>query len=537
MGQDIGPMKVQIMRLAAAVAIVQLMLAGFPTGAGSAAGALGGKSIGQPDWAQFVSHSTRNAAGPAMAATQPASASTRRTETIMKTETELPGLSAYIESSRPEFESRLKELVDIPSVSMDPGHKADIARTAEVAAKALKQMGAQAEVIATEGNPVVFGQLAAGADKPTVLVYNHLDVQPADAPEWKTPPFTLTIEGDSYKGRGTTDDKGPALTVMYAARYAAQQKFPINIKFVWELEEEIGSPSFEAFLEKNRDKLRTDSVVISDTIWVSRDRPAIPYGLRGLQGMLVRLKTGAKDVHSGLTGGLARNPVGELCQVICECYDARTGKVLIPGFYDDVRQPGKEEVDGFIESGFTVDGFLKDHELKSVRTNDARDAAQRIWALPTFEVHGIVGGYSGPGVKTIVPHEAEAKVSMRLVPDQDPDRIADLFTRFVRQRCPDADVIKEGSLRPYVGDCRGPYAQAARQAMVYAFGREPAFIREGGSIGAVVSMSKVLGVPIVFLGLSLPEHGYHAINENYDWGQAAGGMRMFARYFELLSRL
>lgn len=159
----------------------------------------------------------------------------------------------------------------------------------------------------------------------------------------------------------------------------------------------------------NKSKLDTDSIVISDTIWVSRERPAIPYGLRGLQGVLVRLKTGAKDVHSGTTGGLARNPIGELAQLISECYDARTGHVNIPGFYDDVRKPSESETNNFVASGFDVDAFKKAHELKALRTNDPKEASQRIWALPTFEVHGITGGYHGPGVKTIVPHEAEAK--------------------------------------------------------------------------------------------------------------------------------
>lgn len=455
----------------------------------------------------------------------------------MKVDTDITPLSKYVETTRPEFEASLKELVDLPSVSADPARKQDILKTAEAAAKALTAIGANAEVISTGGNPVVFAELASDPKHPTVLIYNHIDVQPAEPAEWKTPPFSMSTEDGIYRGRGTTDDKGPALTVMYAARHARQQKLPVNIKFVWELEEEIGSPSFEDFLENNKDKLKTDSVVVSDTIWVSRDRPAIPYGLRGLQGMLVKLKTGAKDVHSGLTGGLARNPIGELCQLISECYDARTGKVLIPGFYDDVKEPSADEVDNFIKAGFSVDGFLKDYELKSVRTTDARDGAKRVWALPTMEIHGIVGGYAGPGVKTIVPHEAEAKVSMRLVPNQDPAKIADLFTKFVKQRCPDVEVIKEGSLSPYLGEFSGPYAQAAKQAVIDAFGKEPAFIREGGSIGAVVSMSKVLGSPIVFLGLSLPEHGYHAINENFDWQQASGGMKLFVRYFELLSQM
>src|SRR5262249_50544061 len=223
------------------------------------------------------------------------SSSTKPPEKKMKVETDVTSLSKYIESTRPEFEGRLKERVDLPSVSADPARKQDILKTGEAAAKALREIGARAEVIPTRGNPVVFGEIVSDPKNPTVLVYNHIDVQPAEPAEWKTPPFTMSIEDGIYRGRGTTDDKGPALTVMYAARWAAQQKLPINIKFVWELEEEIGSPSFEEFLVENKDKLKTNSVVVSDTIWVSRDRPAIPYGLRGLQGMLVRLKTGAKD--------------------------------------------------------------------------------------------------------------------------------------------------------------------------------------------------------------------------------------------------
>lgn len=446
-------------------------------------------------------------------------------------------LSKYVEATRSTFEASLKEMVDIPSVSMDPAHKADIKRTADRAVQLLQSIGAYAEAIPTVGNPVVYGELVSGPQYPTVAIYNHLDVQPADMEDWKTPPFTMSIDNGVYRGRGTTDDKGPALTAMYAAQYASQHKLPLNIKFIWELEEEIGSPSFEGFLKKNREKLKCDSVVISDTIWVSRERPAIPYGLRGLQGLVVRLKTGAKDVHSGLTGGLARNPIGELAQVISECYDARTGEVHIPGFYEGVRKPSDKELDGFVNSGFTTENFMKAHELSAVRTSDARDGSQRIWAHPTFEVHGIVGGYTGPGVKTIVPHQAEAKITMRLVPDQDPEAVLKLVSNFIKQRCPDCEIIREGTLKPYIGDNSGPYADAARAAMLEAFGKEPAFTREGGSIGAVVSMHDILQAPIMFLGLSLPEHGYHAINENYDWQQASGGMRMFVNYFRLLSQM
>ncbi len=446
-------------------------------------------------------------------------------------------LSEYATSVRSEYEAALKVLVDIPSVSMDPAFSKDVIRAGEKACELLKQAGAKAEIVQTKGYPVIIGELVSDPKHPTVTVYNHIDVQPADPSEWQSPPFHMSVEDGVYRGRGTTDDKGPALAVLYAAKYAHENKIPLNIKFIWELEEENGSPSFEGFLKANKEKLKTDSVVVSDTIWVSRDKPAIPYGLRGLQGVLVKLKTGAKDVHSGTTGGLARNPIGELCQLISECYDARTGHVHIPGFYDDVPKLSQSESDNFVSSGFDINYFKKAHELHSLRTDDARDGSQRIWAHPTFEVHGIVGGYSGTGVKTIVPHEAEAKISMRLVPNQDPEKILALFTKFVKAKCPDCEVVGAGTLRPYSGQFDGPFAKAAAEAMVKAFGQQPAFTREGGSIGAVVSMNDVLQVPITFLGLSLPEHGYHAINENFDWQQAGGGIQMFITYFELLSKM
>jgi acetylornithine deacetylase/succinyl-diaminopimelate desuccinylase-like protein len=458
-------------------------------------------------------------------------------EKKMTVDTNVDRLSEYATSVRSDYESALKTLVDIPSVSMDPAFKKDVLRAGEKACELLKQAGAKAEIIQTKGYPVIIGEFVSDPKHPTVTVYNHIDVQPADPDEWQSPPFHMSIENGVYRGRGTTDDKGPALAVLYAAKYAHEHKFPINIKFIWELEEENGSPSFEGFLKANKDKLKTDSVVVSDTIWVSREKPAIPYGLRGLQAVVVKLKTGAKDVHSGTTGGLARNPIGELCQVISECYDARTGHVNIPGFYDDVRKLTASESDNFVSSGFDINYFKKAHELHSLRTEDPRDGSQRIWAQPTFEVHGIVGGYSGTGVKTIIPHAAEAKISMRLVPNQDPEKILKLFTDFVKKKCPDCEVTGAGTLRPYSGEFEGPFAKAAAEAMVKAFGEQPAFTREGGSIGAVVSMNDVLKVPITFLGLSLPEHGYHAINENFDWQQAGGGITMFITYFELLSKL
>ncbi|MBP6820471.1 MAG: M20/M25/M40 family metallo-hydrolase [Acidobacteria bacterium] len=448
-------------------------------------------------------------------------------------------IDSYIRSSRKEFEDKLAELVEIPSVSSDPARLPDIRRCGEVAAQYLHSIGAKAEPVHTPGNPVVIGSLVSNPKNPTVAIYNHLDVQPADPSEWHKPPFSFNKTGDRYEGRGTTDDKGPALTAMLAVRYAVENGLPLNFKFIWELEEEIGSPNFEYFVKRNKGHLQTNSILVSDTIWISRKYPAVPYGLRGLQGFIFKLETHSKDVHSGLVGGAARNPIGELAQVISQCYDAKTGKVKIPGFYDDVVPPTKEELNSFVNSGFTTKGYMKAHELKSLRANlkTEADVLKAFMAAPTFEVHGITGGYNGPGVKTIVPYRSEAKISTRLVPGQRPAKIAKLVKDFVRDINPDVKVDAIQSLEPFSGDFEGPYADAARVAMKFAFGREPAFTREGGSIGAVVTMQKHLRAPITFLGLSLPEHGYHAKNENFDWGQASGGIKMFVKYFEEIAKL
>jgi acetylornithine deacetylase/succinyl-diaminopimelate desuccinylase-like protein len=306
---------------------------------------------------------------------------------------------------------------------------------------------------------------------------------------------------------------------------------------LWELEEEIGSPSFDGAMKQYGKQLATDSVLVSDTIWVSRERPACPAGLRGLQGFELVLETAATDQHSGVTGGAARNPIGELMKLVSEMYDATSGKVKIKGFYDDVEQPSKKELAEFRASGFSVKKFKKDHGFKSIRTEDADDVMKRIWAMPTFEVHGLVGGYTGPGIKTIIPPRAAVKISCRLVPNQDPKKIMKLVLEFVKQRNPDVKVVAEASMLPYKAPTAGPLADAVRSSMKFAFGREPVFVREGGSIGAIVSMEKVLKVPVLFMGLSLPEHGYHAPNENYDWQQASGGMVAFAKYFDEIANL
>jgi len=249
-------------------------------------------------------------------------------------------------------------------------------------------------------------------------------------------------------------------------------------------------------------------------------------------GFTIALETGAKDVHSGTTGGVARNPIGELAALIAELYDAKTGKVKVAGFYADVRKLTAVERKAFKRARFSRKRFQTAHELGKLRPiRDDLEGLIALTAAPTLEVHGLVGGYSGPGIKTIVPHRAEAKLSTRLVPDQRPEKVFKLIKRFVASRLPDAVVSHEASLEPYVGEIGGPYNAAAAAAMRATFGKQPAFVREGGSIGAVLTMRRLLKTPVVFLGLSLPEHGYHAINENFDWPQASGGMEMFCRYF------
>ncbi|MDH5668354.1 MAG: M20/M25/M40 family metallo-hydrolase, partial [Nitrospira sp.] len=434
-------------------------------------------------------------------------------------------IRSYVKKVRAQYENMLAQMVEVPSISMDPSHANDIRRMAVLAVHCLETLGADAQIVETGGYPIVSGGWFIGAQYPTVTIYNHMDVQPAQEPEWKQAPFTFRNEGGVYHGRGATDDKGPALSALLGAKFAVEQGTPINIRFLWELEEEIGSPNFAAGL-KNRTAIpRPDSVVVSDTIWIAKGRPAMPCGLRGLLGARLTLRTGKKDAHSGLTGGAARNPLAELMAVANTCLDAKTGRVKIPGFYDDVVAPTKAEVKSFVKSGFQVGRFKAAYGLTSIRTNDSVDVMRRIWASPTFEIHGLTGGYHGPGVKTVVPGQGELKVSMRLVPGQVPERIFALLKKHVANINPDIKVEREGMLHPFRGQFEGPYVEAVKRAVRDGFGKEPAFIREGGSIGAVVTMQRMWKVPILFMGLSLPEHGYHAPNEYFDWGQASGGMK------------
>lgn len=449
-------------------------------------------------------------------------------------------LFSFAEKHREEYEALLKRFVETPTVSVDPAHLGDIRAGVDLTVETLRKYAGKTEVYSIhKGNPVVHGVFGNARNVPTVTVYNHIDVQPAskETEPWETEPFVMTRKGDSYFGRGTTDDKGPALAALFGARAAQEAGVPLNIHFLWEFEEEIGSPNFEKIIFKARSNLRTDSVVVSDTVWVSRNRPANSAGLRGLLGFLLTLETGTTDTHSGEVGGAARNPIGELMKVVCDLYDPTTGRVKVPGFYDDMIPPSKKELNDWASCGFSVSAFKKAHHLKKMRTEDPMEVMKRIWGMPTMEIHGVAGGYQGPGLKSIVPPRGEVKASCRLVPGQDPKKIAGLIKTAVKRINPDVEIHFESMAPAFRTKVEGPLPEALKRAVKFAFKREAVFVRDGGTIGAMTSIEKVLKCPILFLGLSLPEHGYHAPNENFDWQQASGGMVAFAKYFEEIANL
>lgn len=440
----------------------------------------------------------------------------------------------FAASSEPWFRERLKTLVEHRTVS--PGKTGDdeIVAGAHAAREIMADAGADARLVECDGTPSVLGAFRHPQAKATIVVYNHLDVQPADPSKWtQEDPFAFQVEEHPtrellYRGRGSTDDKGPALCALRAAQHVHAQGLPINMVLLWETEEEIGSPNFRQVVEGARDELGGDGVIISDTIWPSDRQPVISTALRGSLQVILRLRTGNKDVHSGLTGGVARNPVRELARVATAIDDAAFWK-------EGVEPPSQEEIEGYVHSGFDPEYFKRAHDLDKLTTDIPLEMLIRLWASPTWEIHGLAGGYQGPGVKTVVPPEAELKASFRLVPNQDAQEIGERLRAFVAQLNPDVEVDLEGYLGPYRGPTTGPIHDAIFAGMARAFGREPVTVREGGSIGAAPILAEVLGVGVHFLPLSLPEHGYHAPNEYFDWKQAKGGIQAFAQAFAHLA--
>jgi len=448
-------------------------------------------------------------------------------------------INALIASEKAQFLANYKKIVESPSVSAQAEHQKDIRETAQIAASYLKEAGAQVvKIYETKGNPVVFGRITNKEGAPTVAVYNHLDVQPAAKGKdgWTRDPFVFTEDKGRYYSRGATDDKGPAMTALWGAKIAKELGVETNVEFIWELEEEIGSPNFESFIEEAKGDIKAQSVLVSDTLWLSPQIPSITRGLRGLQGFLVRLRTGQKDVHSGVAGGAARNPITELCGLIAKCVDTKTGEILIPGFDKTWKRPSAEEVNEHVRSGFSVDSFKAANKLNSLRVTTPEEVVSRIWLSPTFEVHGIAGGYQEEGLKTVVPPFAEAKISMRLVPGQKLEEVVKLFTSFAKSIIPDCEIEMEHGLEAYAAPSNLAQNEFIAQAYEFGFGVKPASVREGGSIGAVVTMADKLKVPVLFMGMSLPEDSYHGPDESFAWRQVEGGVRSFVKYFDLIGR-
>ena len=447
----------------------------------------------------------------------------------------LDGLRDQAAASEPWFREQLKTLVEHKTVSPGKTGDEDILAGVQAAKALFEASGASAEIVDTAGTPSILARFGHESPKAKVAIYNHFDVQPADASIWdQNDPFAFEVKEDAereflYLGRGTTDDKGPALCALRAAMFAKDAGLPIEVQLLWETEEEIGSPNFGDVLTKKKDQLTVDGIIVSDTIWPNAKIPSISIGLRGGVTFLARLKTGNKNVHSGLTGGVARNPLRELMAVATAIHGASFWK-------QGADEVTPAEIAGFLGSDFDADYFKSAHDLISMETDVPLEMMLNMWARPTFEVHGLSGGYTGPGLKSIVPAQGELKASFRIVPSQNPEQIVADLRAFVRGLNPDIEVEIFGCFEPYKSEASGHIHRAISQAMEAAFGAKPGLVREGGSIGAVPLMERVLGVPVHFLPLSLPEHGYHAPNERFDWKQAKGGIEAFGRVFERLAR-
>lgn len=446
----------------------------------------------------------------------------------------LADLPAFVNESEPWFRSALRTLVEQPTISPGMTDPSAMLRGLDVAAELVRGAGAKVELVPSGGTPALVARFAHPAPKARIVIYNHYDVQPANPANWEQDdPFRFEVRehperGFLYLGRGTTDDKGPALCALRAAEWIARHELPVEVVLLWETEEEIGSPNFADILHAKQSLLAGDAVIVSDTIWPSAKSPAISTGLRGGLLAAIKLRTAAKETHSGLTGGVARNPLRELASIATAIGNAEFWKMgALP--------PPHEEVESYLRTGFDAQYFRDSHQLEKLESEVPLEMMLRLWARPTYEIHGLVGGYTGRGIKSTVPGEGELKISFRLVPDQNPKDLFAALEEFVTSFNPDVTVEALGSFEPYRGPITGRVHEAIVHGMTQGFGKPPALVREGGSIGAVPQMARILGVPIHFLPLSLPEHGYHAPNERFDWKQAKGGIAAYVHAFAQLA--
>lgn len=447
----------------------------------------------------------------------------------------------YIDENIKTFEKQLFDLLRIPSVSTDSKHKGDVRNAAEFLVNQLDEIGLDNVTLhETPGHSIITAEKCPHDDKPTVLVYGHYDVQPSDPDDlWKTPPFEPTVKDGRVYARGASDDKGQSFTHVKAieAYMKSGTELPVNVKFILEGEEEIGSPNLVPFIKENKELLSCDMVLISDTAMFGENQPSITYGLRGLAYMEIHVTGPNRDLHSGIYGGAVENPANVLCEIIAKVKN-ENGVIQIPGFYDDVDPMTPEMREAYKALPHDDDAYKKELALKTLHGEKGYSTLERASARPTLDVNGLWSGYQGEGAKTVLPAKAGAKVSMRLVPDQDPDKISKLFADYVESLSPDTvtvEVVAHHGGHPVVIDLDFYGLKAAAQAFGDVYKKEVLFSREGGSIPIVADFKKILGVNSILMGFGITKDALHSPNESFSLKDFHRGIKTSARFFEILA--
>ncbi len=429
-------------------------------------------------------------------------------------------VTAYINENKQRFLDELFGLIRIPSISSIADHKPDMQRAAEYWKETILKAGAtKAEIIATPGNPVVYGEKIIDPSKPTVLVYAHYDVMPVDPIDlWKSPPFEPEIRDEKIFARGADDDKGQSF--MHAKAFEAMVQtgqLPCNVKFMIEGEEEIGSPNLEQFCRDHKDMLKADIILVSDTGMIAQDIPSITVGLRGLAYLEVEVTGPNRDLHSGLFGGAVANPINVLSKMIASLTDEEN-RITIPGFYDKVIELSAEERSEMAKAPFELEEYKKAIDIKEVSGEEGYSTIERTGIRPTLDVCGIWGGYTGEGAKTVLPSKAYAKISMRLVPNQEHEEISELFARHFESIAPNSVKVKVTNLhggQGYVSPTDTKDYKSASLAYEKTFGKMPIPTRSGGSIPIISTFERVLGTKSILMGFGLESDAIHSPNENY----------------------
>ena len=450
----------------------------------------------------------------------------------------------YVAQNKQRFLDELFELLRFPSVSADPAYKTEVLKTADFVAQKLTDAGAdKVEVCPTAGYPIVYGEKIIDPAKPTVLVYGHYDVQPADPLElWHTPPFEPTLRDEKIYARGACDDKGQFYMHVKAFELMMQtDTLPCNIKFMIEGEEEVGSNNLGLFVQANKQKLKSDVVLISDTSMLSMENPSLETGLRGLSYLEVEVVGPNRELHSGVYGGAVANPATILCQLIASLHDEHN-HITMPGFYDDVLPLSEADRAALNKAPFVLEDYKKDLGVNDVWGEKGYTTLERTGTRPTLEVNGIWGGYTGEGAKTVLPSKASAKISMRLVPNQQSDKITQLFTEHFQKIAPAYVKVKVSAHHggePVVTPTDSVAYRAAQKAISESFGKEPIPTRGGGSIPIVALFEKELGIKTVLMGFGLDSDNLHSPNEKYDLANYYKGIEtipLFHKYFAELSK-